>query len=67
MAGIIGFTRTQFDSLDQLLGDLKQRLSSVEGKISDDTVQQYVDDWLTEHGATAGYIVTDGDLTITLT
>lgn len=34
--------------------------------IGTEGLEQYVHEWLDQHGATAGYKVTDGDLTITL-
>lgn len=34
--------------------------------IGTEGLEQYVHEWLDQHGATVGYKVTDGDLTITL-
>lgn len=42
-------------------------LKDLQDQLGPDGLQQYVDAWLDEHGATAGYSVTNGDLTITLT
>ena len=44
----------------EALDDLEDQLGAV-------GLDQYVYSWLDEHGATVGYSVTDGDLSVTLT
>ena len=42
-------------------------LKDLQAQLGPDGLEQYVYAWLDEHGATVGYSVSDGDLSVTLT
>ena len=65
MAGIIGFTRAQFDSLDNLLTSILQRLGSVEG-VTTQATEQAIGDYIEAHGVRLVTTVTDGNLEISI-
>ena len=65
MVGLIGFTRAQFDALDNLLTNILQRLGSVEG-VTTQATQQAIGDYVEAHGVRLVTQVTDGNLTITI-
>lgn len=65
MKGIIGFTRQQFTALDNLLSDILQRLGSVEG-VTTEITEQAIGNYIEAHGVEATYVVTNGDLTISI-
>lgn len=65
MAGLIGFTREQFNALDNLLTHILQRLASVEG-VTTQVTEQAIGDYVEAHGVRLVTQVTDGNLTITI-
>lgn len=65
MAGLIGFTRSQFDDLDNLLTNILQRLGSVEG-VTTQATEQAIGDYIEAHSVKLVTTVTDGNLTITI-
>ena len=65
MAGLIGFTRAQFNALDNLLTHILQRLTSVEG-VTTQATEQAIGDYVETHGVRLATQVTDGNLTITI-
>jgi hypothetical protein len=63
--------RTALDVLHEIVGSTDAQtivpaLEQLNGMIGDESLDEYVYAWLDQHGATAGYKVTDGDLTVTL-
>lgn len=65
MAGLIGFTRAQFDALANLLTNILQRLASAEG-VTMQATEQAMGDYVESHGVRLVTTVTDGNLTITI-
>ncbi len=64
MAGsYIGLTREAFDKLDEALAKVDDIGAYVTDWL-DENGGQYITDYLNEHGLSAGYAVTDGDLTV---
>lgn len=62
MAGLIGFTRAQFNALDSLLTHILERIRTLEGSADDGTMRGYVNDWLELHPE-ATTTVEDGSVT----
>ena len=63
--------RTALDVLHEIVGSTDAQtivpaLEQLNGMIGGEALDEYVYSWLDQHGATAGYQVTDGDLTVTL-
>jgi hypothetical protein len=63
--------RTALDVLHEIVGSTEAQtivpaLEQLNGMIGSEALDEYVYAWLDQHGATAGYEVTDGDLTVTL-
>ena len=65
MAGLIGFTRAQFDALANLLTNILQRLGSVEG-VTTEITEQAIGDYIDAHGGKLVTTFTDGDLSINI-
>jgi hypothetical protein len=63
--------RTALDVLHEIVGSTEAQtivpaLEQLNGMIGGEALDEYVYAWLDQHGATVGYEVTDGNLTITI-
>ena len=58
----------EYSTASFVVAILKSAVNSMEPPESvDDQIQEFVIDWLTEHGAAINLTVTDGDLDISIT
>lgn len=63
--------RTALDVLHEIVGSTDAQtivpaLEQLNGMIGSEALDEYVYSWLDQHGATVGYSVSNGDLSVTL-